>query len=261
MSGASRCAATLGFLLGAVSASVPAFAQPSPPIVHEGDIGAACGLAVLGISTVPLVLIGPVPVGRTIVVTTKAAGTGLIPTLVVDSTGINVYGLDVTHSGPGSSVSVFSSRTTSPLAVAQVISLTYNNSTGLVQTVCTSASAFSGLQTTPGWLDQSGTAGSATASTSFAVSTTGSTTQPNELLVGAFSTGNAGTFTLGPGLTPLTPACNVTNSCLRPFYRVLSATGPQSASATGTTPAAWSAAIGNFRGEDFPVELQSFGVE
>ncbi|MET0552946.1 MAG: hypothetical protein ABW221_07910 [Vicinamibacteria bacterium] len=261
MSHASRGLAALGVSAGLLTlAAAPAAAQPSPPIVHEGDVGAACGLAILGISTVPLVLIGPVPLGRTIVVTTKAGGTGLLPTLVVDSSGINLYGPDVTHSAPGSAVSIFSSRVTSPLTIAQVITLTFNNTTGLVQTVCTTASVFSGLQTTAGWLDQSATNGSASTVSALSV-TTGATTQPNELLIGAFSTGNAGTFTLGAGLTALTPACNVANSCLRPFYRVLSATGAQSASASGTTPTAWSAAVGTFRGEDFPVTLETFSIE
>jgi hypothetical protein len=261
MSHASRVLAALGVSMGVLAlAASPAAAQPSPPIVHEGDVGSGCGLAVLGISTVPLVLIGPVALGRTIVVTTKAAGTGILPTLVVDSSGINLYGPDVTHTGPGSSVGIFSSRVTSPLTIAQVITLTFNNTTGLIQTVCTTASVFSGLQTTAGWLDQSATNGSASTITSLAV-TTGSTTQPNELLIGAFSTGNAGTFTLDAGLTALTPACNVAGSCLRPFYRVLSSTGPQSATASGTTPTAWSVAVGTFRGEDFPVTLESFSIE
>jgi hypothetical protein len=256
---ASRSFVTLAFASTVVLAFVPsAAAQPSPPIVHLGDIGSGCGIAALGVSVLPIVLVGPAPVGSTIVVTAKSAGGGLIPTLVVDSTGINVYGADVTN--PTFAVSIFSSRVASSLVAAQVINITFNNGSGLLQSVCATASVFSGLQATPGWLDQSGIAGSATVATSLAVSTP-ATTQPNDLLIGAFSTGNAGTFTLDAALTPLTPACNAASSCLRPFYRILSATGPQTATATTTTPVGWGAAVAAFRGADFPVTLQSFGVE
>jgi hypothetical protein len=265
MSHTPRGLAALGLSIGLLGlAPSPALAQPSPPIVHEGVLASGCSLVVPGIGSQVLVLLGAVPVGRTIVITAQATNSSVIPGIVIDATGINLYTSDVSFTGTGIPVSVYSSRITSPLLLGQIITIPYNNTSGLIHTVCASASAFSGVRTTAGFVDQTGTGGSATTTTSLAMSTAGATTQPNDLLAGGFATSNPGTFTLAAGLTAIAPACNVGNNvCLFPFYRVLAGAPPavQTATATTTSPVPWGGALVAYRGEDFPVELQSFGIE
>jgi hypothetical protein len=241
----------------------PAAAQPSPPIVHEGVLGSGCSLVLPGVGSQVIVLLGAVATGRTIVITAQATSSAVIPGIVVDATGINVYTSDVSSS-VAVPVSVYSSRITAPLLLGQIITIPYNNTSGLVHTVCASASVFSGVRTTAGWLDQTGGGGSASTTTSLAMSTAAATSQPNDLLVGAFATNNPGTFTLGAGPTALPPACNAGNGvCLFPFYRVLAGAPPAVQTATGTTtsPVVWGGALAAYRGEDFPVRLESFSIQ
>jgi hypothetical protein len=239
-----------------------AVAASAQPIVHVGDRGAACVLQPPGPGSQALTLSGPVLAGQTLVVTAGATSAAVVPGVPTDPAA-NAYATDADFGTAAfMRATIHSSRITTGLAPGQQITLPYNNTSALIHNVCAAASVFTGLQTA-GWLDQTGGAGSVgVASTSQAVSTQGSITQPNELLIAAFFTGNAGTFTPGAGLTSLTSVCNAAGgACLFPVYRVTTGALVQTATSTTTNAVAWAAALATYRGVVFPVELDSFRVE
>jgi hypothetical protein len=252
----------LPLLVAGVGVFLGAAAVSAQPITHVGDRGSGCVLQPPGPGAQTLTLSAPVLPGQTLVVSAGATSAAVVPGTPTDPAA-NVYATDSNHGAGGFiRATIHSSRITSGLVAGQQVMLPYNNTSALTHNVCAVASVFTGLVTV-GWLDQAGGAGTmGVATTSQAVSTPGNIAQPNELLIAAFFTGNAGTFTPGADLTALTSVCNAAGgACLFPVYRVTTAAVAQTANATTTNPVGWSAALATYRGVIFPVTLESFRVE
>ncbi len=113
---------------------------------------------------------------------------------------------------------------------------------------------FSGLAPT-GTLDR--TASATGSSSSFSSGSTSTTTQADELLIGAIGTDGriTDTFTPGSGYTALTRAGTnstgmwATNNTINPEYRIVSSTGSYVADGTNSTSRRWAATIATYKAE------------
>ncbi len=110
------------------------------------------------------------------------------------------------------------------------------------------AAAFQGLQTTSGWLDKSAQGTGTSTAPSKAASPT--TTVPSELVIGAFGVANNSTFTAGTGYTKLTSAASASALGVHLTYKVVAATGPQTANGTVATSGAWAAQLATYKASD-----------
>ena len=169
----------------------------------------------------------------------------------------NTYSLDREHTN-GSDTSgvrtlIFSAHNVAALVTNNTITCTHPS----VGARAMSASEFSGLLTS-GAKDQATSAtGNGTSPNS---GTTATTTQPDELLIGAIGVeGPSGdTFTPGTNYTTGTRSGTsggnaLTNITINPEYRIVSATGAYAATATLGTSRQWSALIVTYKGVPPPL--------
>jgi hypothetical protein len=184
-------------------------------------------------------------VGRTMFLEIAANPTSSTVT-VTDSAG-NTYtkDIDVTN-GAEARTLLFSARITTALA-GGTITTSYSSPVPTDKAV--SAFSFEGIAT-PSPKDKSSTATGN--GTSLSTGTTATTSQPDELLLGAFGHGDGrATFDPGANYTALTSAgANGSGgAAIFPEYRLVSATGAYSASATNNNSksAGWAAALVTYR--------------
>jgi hypothetical protein len=163
---------------------------------------------------------------------------------VTDSTGNNVYSLDV--SSPSYGAYIYSSHNVKAIPAGAVITVS-----NAFPNVAASAAEFSGV----GTLDQTQSATGSGTSPSSGL-TTAPTTQASELLIGAItnqSNFGAPTFTPGAGYTALTSGYGVNLSPIfafgvNPEYQIVAATGTYQANGTFSSSASgWGAAIATYK--------------
>lgn len=198
--------------------------------------------------------------GQTVIIA-GAVSAGLQVSSVTDgAVPPNTYTIDV-NSGATVLNFVVSSRVASPLpAMPAGITVTLTNSSGSPQSACVNVAVFSNLLTTAGWLDGFGAASGS--STAPAATSTGPTTQPNDLVLGVFGVPNGITAQLGPGFTGIVPqACiaSPVSLCVHAEFKIVSAVGIQTA--TLNPSSTWTALVAAYKGSTFPVELQMLRIE
>ena len=191
-----------------------------------------------------------------------AAGNTVIVELAMDSSNVTVScadsrgnsytnDADVTNSNSGSARAViFSATVGTALVSGDAITVTFS---GQVAPKAISALEFSGLVSGSGRLDK--TASGANNGTSMTTASTTTTSQADELLIGAFAVRlKSVSFTAGSNYTGaggvtmnLSPASN--NVAAFPEYRIVSATGAYLANGSngGSTSTDWAALITTYK--------------
>ncbi len=200
-----------------------------------------------GPSSVDIPITANVTAGNSVIVTFLWGGwSSAETTSCTDSQG-NSYSVDVNeyYSGAGLYTIVCSAHNVSALGTSDTITLTFSSGTyGVSATV----HEFSGLAAVA-TLDQvaSNNGSSATPSSG----NTATTTQAEELLVGAIGVSGPPTdsFTPGSGYTALSSVgfTGVWNGTIRPEYRIVSATGSYQADGTLGTSRGWAAGIATYK--------------
>lgn len=240
------------------------------PITYNGDLSAGCAPVTPGVSSQILSLSGPAALNETVIISASAAFS--IPQVVaVGATDTalthNTFTVDFPFLGSGPpfpATFLVSSRITTALTTSDAISLTWSNPTGVPQVVCAIVSDFSNLLA--GGFDAFGAASGF--SPAPLATTSGSTTQANELVIGV--TGAAPVspgFAPGAGYAPTistitSAACTPVPLCAYSEWKVVSVTGSQTADGALTGgPGAWSQAVATYKGTVVPVELQRIRIE
>jgi hypothetical protein len=193
-----------------------------------------------------------VTAGDSVIVVVDSVGGG--PVTVKDSAN-NVYSQDVVQNG----LAIFSSHNVKTILAGGSITVSESPALPLI----VSASEFSGLAAT-NTLDQTK---SANTGSSIAPSSgfTGTTTQPNELLIGAISdhvgTAPVPAFTTGAGYTGLPGQYFDLTDAVNPEFQIVAATGTYQANATlSAAPDGSVAAIATYIGAAPPTISQAFGA-
>jgi uncharacterized repeat protein (TIGR01451 family) len=222
-------------LIAACALLLPIAPSGAPPRVQAAiafvrDIGTNANTAQdTSISvTVPA---GPsVPAGNTVIVSFVLDGNPVPSPTCSDSKG-NLYSVDVERQNTDElnfRTLICSANITTPLVPGDTITVSYPLPAFAARKAI-SVSEFSGLAPT-GRLDQ--TQSNTGFSPNMDSGTTAPTSQPDELLIGAFGVGEPPTgFTPGTGYTALS-AAGATDLSILPEYRIVSATGAYSASGT-----------------------------
>ena len=218
----------------------------TPTSIGTGSHSAAGTIASLA---VPVTV--AVPLDNTVIVTAVMSTTAANTITVTDSVG-NTYtkNADVADSGPTRTV-VFSAPVTAALSTSNSVTLHFSTS---FRYVFVSNFQVSGLVVAVSAVDQSATNSNTSGSVSASVGPTPTTTQANELLIGALglniNSGNVPTFTAGAGYTALTQDVVSGDWGIYPEYQIVNATGAYSA--TGSWPSGsaidWAADIVTFKG-------------
>ncbi|MEO6325290.1 MAG: hypothetical protein ABIT01_15720 [Thermoanaerobaculia bacterium] len=221
-------------------------------ITFAGDRGAGC-LTFVGTSGGNLVIpvTGTVAAGSKLIIT--AGSTGNASGGTVTDTGSNSYTAVNSFNSPppGRAFQVLGTIATG-LTAASTVTLPFVSSAN-GEIVCASLHAFTNVTVVN---LATGNAGNST--------TPGSTmpalsAQPNELLVGTYLLGAASGGLSSPDI-PLSSASSGTFS-VNSIYRIVSATGIFSYSATIGTSQAWTSVFTSFQDAQFPVELQKIKIE
>lgn len=183
---------------------------------------------------------GGVPIGHHLIVV--GSGDQLGYSVTVADSKSNTYQSDVSLSS-ARGVNFLSSKITTALVSGDTITITFTGFTGTNHAGRIAVYEFSGLATTA-WFDKTGN--SSGTSTAPSAVTSAVTSQANELVMGAFTYANAGgTMAVGSGYTLLS---NIATSGNRvgTEYKLVSATGLQTANGT-IVSAAWSSAVATYK--------------
>ncbi len=200
-----------------------------------------------GPSSVDIPITADVTAGNSVIVTFLWGGLSSGETTSCTDSQGNSYSVDVNeyYSGAGLYTIVCSAHNVSAIGTSDTITLTFSSGTyGVSATV----HEFSGLAAVA-TLDQvaSNNGSSATPSSG----STATTTQAEELLVGAIGVSGPPTdsFTPGSGYTALSSVgfTGVWNGTIRPEYRIVSATGSYQADGTLGTSSGWAAGIATYK--------------
>lgn len=186
-----------------------------------------------------------VPTGNTVVVEIAANSPAAVTATVSDARG-NVYTQNAVASNTGNVETwIFSAPATTALAAGDLITVHFEATGPVAEAV--SALAVSGLApSSPLDQVQTGTGASTTADSGL----TATTTQANELLIGAIGVQgpSADTFTPGSGYTLVGRVSGTSpDVTINPEFRSVTATGQYNAGGTLGTSRAWSAAIATFK--------------
>lgn len=224
-----------------------AVAQPAPgAIVYLGDRASGCTTLGAG-NTHILTLTGSTSVGTTLFVVGMVSGGAAAGATPVLDTRANSWFLAHFYTAVnGSRLFVFESRIAPGKGHSPGDTVTLSYAGGGGQKSCAVVSSFSGLAAASSVDRANGASG---VGSSQSVTTNGATQQGTELLVAAFDyLAATGGFSLPPPMQLLSAACDAP-TCLFPGYRLLSATGSYTASATTGNAIAWGAILVTFRGD------------
>jgi hypothetical protein len=242
----------MALVLGMLGA--PARAQ----IVSVGDQGFGCTSipAAGGTHVITLSFGAGVAVGQTAILAASTTA-NLTVVSVTDSVG-NTWSGDMSFAPAAMRTFLYSSRATTLIPNGGTVTITYTNATGVSQTSCGTVTAFSGLQTTPGYIDQVGSnSGSGTA---ISVSTSAPTTSPNELVFSVVTVTNPSSFT--PAAGSQGSFAGISGSFGEyPFYKIVASTGTQTNTGTFISSTPWQAIIATYKAAVVPVELQRFRAD
>ena len=206
------------------------------------SLGTNTGQAAPGNVTVSIA--SAVPTGNTVVV--EIAANASATATVSDARG-NVYAQNAVATNTGNVETwIFSSSVTTALSAGDLITVHFEATAPVAEAV--SALAVSGLAlSSPLDQVQAGTGTSTTADSGL----TATTTQANELLIGAIGVPGPSTDTFTPGsgytLVGRVSADTSPNVTINPEFRTVTAAGQYNAGATLGTSRAWGAAIATFK--------------
>jgi len=236
----------IGFLLLLLALLFP-FRGAGGAISYVQSPGSFSQYFGFGPSSVDIPITANVAAGNSVIVTFLWGGwSSAETTSCTDSQG-NSYSVDVNeyYSGAGLYTIVCSAHNVSALGTSDMITLTFSSGTyGVAATV----HEFSGLAAVA-TIDQAASNNGSSATPSSG--STATTTQADELLVGAIGVSGPPTdsFTPGSGYTVLSSIgfTGVWNGTIRPEYQIVSATGSYQADGTLGTSSGWAAGIATYK--------------
>ncbi len=226
-------------------------------VAHADPAAAAIGLvkevgsassSTLGTTLTVTVPSSGVARGDTVILFAGTSGSNNRVSTVTDSRG-NVYTVDARRSSTTSSVNtnIVSAPVTTALVGGDTIRITFNDSMSIRLALATE---WRGLAAGTR-LDR--TATNQASGTSLSSGTTAATTQPSELVIGAFAGGVNATFTATGGATAfatqLRSSLGSTYRTQWQEYRIVSAAGAYSATGTATRSSQYAGAVATYRAQ------------
>jgi hypothetical protein len=206
-----------------------------------------------------------VAAGNTLIVSISTTGSGSSVMPTATDTKANSYSPVFAHSVAGSRrVSLLRSTVATSLVDADTISINWvaftETTAGVIAAQVDEFDNIAAVSPVDLFEGASGTG------TTPSVTDAGPTSQANELVLGAFESIGNTTFTAGTGYTAAPPTCFIggagsLTTCVYVEFKVVNATGPQTADGTFLNSVAWAGALVTFRDEVVPVELQTFTVD